>query len=315
MKSKQNNELIEKVYPKHVQYISNITKAGKVNHAYCIVGTSEGGQDSLLDYWIDLLLCPSSCGSCLNCVERDKQIHVDVMDYDSNNQQILIENTRAISKHISSKPVLSAYRIAIIRNAHLLTKAAANSLLKLIEEPPKASRILLSTSQLDLLPATIKSRLQVIHLPAVSRRQIYDMVKEQSGASGRECDIEADNIAGKFIRLSEYLRQGEQISGKWRKDNEFWLNFLKSDIVEREKVLNSALSDNDDAGSILNSLENALHDIFLAVYKVHSDHESGKRGVNTNTVVKQIEKIGELRKMNSHNLNRKLLFDYLVFGL
>jgi DNA polymerase-3 subunit delta' len=71
---------------------------------------------------------------------------------------------RAARRFVAVKPFEAAWRVVIMSDAHRMNRAAANALLKTLEEPPPAALLLLATHQPHLLPATVRSRCARIHV-------------------------------------------------------------------------------------------------------------------------------------------------------
>ena len=90
-----------------------------------------------------------------------------------------IDSIRTIKNFLWQKPNTSAYRTVIIDDAELMTPEAQNALLKVAEEPPHSTLLILVASDIDGLAGTISSRLQKIYFPAVSRKALIDWAKQE----------------------------------------------------------------------------------------------------------------------------------------
>ncbi len=94
------------------------------------------------------------------------------------NRSIQIDMIRELKNEAKYAPYEAKKRFFIISDAHLFTREAANSFLKLLEEPPENLHIILITSELNLLLDTIRSRCQPVYFPLFTERQIKEIVKQ-----------------------------------------------------------------------------------------------------------------------------------------
>lgn len=119
---------------------------------------------------IKLLLCTSEqkpCGACRSCNFSEQDTHPDVLfiTQEKPTSAIKIDQIRALQDNIYQTPLCGKHRVIIIHPANELNRAAANALLKILEEPPKHAIFLLLAEHLNTLPATIISRCQRYHVP------------------------------------------------------------------------------------------------------------------------------------------------------
>lgn len=123
-----------------------------------------------------------------------KQLNENLKD------SISIDAVREIKNFLWQRPNISPKRTLIIDEAELLTNEAQNALLKITEEPPASSLLIVVTSDLDGLMPTILSRLQKIHFGAVPEEEIAKWLREYGKAAG-EADgkIDAGAIAKKAL--------------------------------------------------------------------------------------------------------------------
>lgn len=117
--------------------------------------------------------CLDSCDNCISCIKIEKNQHPDVHTYG-----FYIEDTRQLQKDISLKPYEAKKKFFIIDNAHHLTTEASNALLKVLEEPPRDSLIILVSSKPRLLFKTIISRCKIIRLYPLKRIELEEILKK-----------------------------------------------------------------------------------------------------------------------------------------
>jgi len=97
-------------------------------------------------------------------------------------------SVRAVRRFAQARPFEAAKKVAIIVDAHRMNRAAANALLKTLEEPPAHSHLLLTTDQPHLLPATIPSRCARINMPHLGARQLAGFLQARHGVKAKQAE-------------------------------------------------------------------------------------------------------------------------------
>ena len=156
----RSKTLEEIVGQEHVtDILSRSLKAGRIAHAYLLTGPRGVGKTSIariLAHEINQL------------PYTDESNHLDIIEIDaaSNNG---VEDVRDLRDKVQITPVSAKYKVYIIDEVHMLSKAAFNALLKTLEEPPAHAVFILATTDIDKLPATIISRTQRFSFRAIGR--------------------------------------------------------------------------------------------------------------------------------------------------
>ncbi len=167
--------------------LMNRRRAGRMPHALLITGLPGVGKLDLARSLVDGLLCQQAqpdgqaCGQCKTCQLGTAETHPDAFTVTLavDKKQIGIDQIRELGAQLALSSQLSGYRTAIIYPAAAMTHAAANSLLKTLEEPGPDSILILVTAEPARLPATVRSRCQLVHIPAPEPGLAQQWLREQ----------------------------------------------------------------------------------------------------------------------------------------
>ncbi len=121
-------------------------------------------------------LSQKPCGNCSSCLKMEKLQHPDLCIIESDTSQIKIENIRSLQRQASFRPYEGVMKVFIIDDAHRLNPESANSLLKILEEPPADSLIILVTHKPQRIFKTILSRCRVIRFSPLAVAALEDIL-------------------------------------------------------------------------------------------------------------------------------------------
>ena len=137
---------------------------GRLSHAYLFTGTRGTGKTTCAKILAKAVNCEqpengNPCNKCPSCLGIESGGFLDVMELDaaSNNG---VDHVRALRDEAIYSPAQVKKRVYIIDEVHMLSIAAFNALLKILEEPPAHLMFILATTELHKVPATILSRCQ-----------------------------------------------------------------------------------------------------------------------------------------------------------
>lgn len=178
-----------------VSTIENAIESGRIAHAYLFSGPRGVGKTSSARLLAKALNCEKGptahpCGVCDSCREITSGSSVDVIEIDGASNTS-VNDIRVIKDEVLFPPQSSRYKIYIIDEVHMLSNSAFNALLKTIEEPPEYIIFIFATTELQKVPATIRSRCQQFHFQLIGLNDIKKCLSEAC----QEMNIQADEDA------------------------------------------------------------------------------------------------------------------------
>ena len=177
---------------------------GRLSHAYLFTGTRGTGKTTCAKILAKAVNCQNPadgdpCGQCPACQGIDNGSLLDVLELDaaSNNG---VDHVRALRDEAIYSPASVRYRVYIVDEVHMLSTAAFNALLKILEEPPAHLIFILATTELHKVPATILSRCQRFAFKRIMPQDIEARLLYVAGQEGMSL---AEDAAGLLARLAD----------------------------------------------------------------------------------------------------------------
>ena len=177
--------------------LKNAIEQGRIAHGYIFSGHRGIGKTTVARILAMALNCRSSdtpvaepCGVCDSCTEIRAGNSVDVIEIDAATNRG-IDEIRELREAARYRPARDRFKIYILDEAHQITDAAFNALLKTLEEPPGHVVFMLATTQPEDIPQTIRSRCQHFSFRAVRFEEILTQLKDLAGREKVEADEDA----------------------------------------------------------------------------------------------------------------------------
>ncbi|PLX76395.1 MAG: DNA polymerase III subunit delta' [Desulfuromonas sp.] len=305
--------------------LQRVLASGRLAHAYLFTGPDGIGKQLMAFALARAVVCDEQrgCGDCPACRKLDHRNHPDFHRLEPDGSSIKIEQVRALQRELHLKPLESPRKICLIDQAELMTPAAANALLKTLEEPRGDSLIVLLSSQPNRLLETIRSRCQLLPFSHHPRSRIKQELERQLGIESAQAHVLAALSAGSFKKA-------------FGSDRELYLEqrpaLLKTltglstgsilpilDFAEQLAADKAALPD------ILEIFQAFYRDTLLQLHGRDSEEfvnldllEKIRRVANRETIGSLLDKLAALTEARRHldrNVNRQLAMEVLLLHL
>ena len=189
-----------------VQALTNALERGRLHHAYLLTGTRGVGKTTIARIFAKSLNCvrgvtATPCGVCPACVDIDAGRFVDLLELDAASNTG-IDNMREILDNARYAPTVGRYKVYLIDEVHMLSKAAFNSMLKTLEEPPEHVKFVLATTDPQKIPVTVLSRCLQFNLKLLPAPVIAGRLGEILRAEGVPFDESAVAVIARAARGS-----------------------------------------------------------------------------------------------------------------
>jgi DNA polymerase-3 subunit delta' len=245
--------------------------------------------------------------------------HADVGMVVAPKRVLLVNQMRQIEREANYRPFEGKARVFLIEDADKFNDQSANALLKVLEEPPPTSHLILITSRPAMLLATIRSRCQIIRFSPLTVNEIEQYLLQTKVASPAEARLRARLAHGSIGRaLASDIESFKPQRDAMLKVIEALASDDRALLLLSSEELNSA-GQKDDYESSLDILETLIRDALMLSLGVADDQivNDDLRGrlakvaesVNARTAANWIAKIEELREQLVVNENRKVSTD------
>lgn len=212
----------------HAILISAVKGAGKFDLAQWLVHLLNCKQPQTIDGSLDERM--QSCGLCKSCLLLKSNTYPDYLNLIAEKNSLGVDDIRHANGFLQKTAHLGKFKIVLIGNAQTMTHAAANALLKTLEEPSPNSIIILLTNDIDMLLPTIVSRCRVLNIrPDVGQALLQSMSKQTY-------NLETDKQENKtFINLTQLPELTDQATNEaFQTFKLCYINYLQGQQVESQ---------------------------------------------------------------------------------
>jgi len=311
-----------------VEILQDEIKMDRISHAYLFSAKKGSGKSKLAFEFAKASFCEESevdsCGSCINCRKMDHQNHPDfkMISVLEGKSAISIDQIRELKKEIAYKPYDSDHKIYVMEAAERMTKEAANSLLKTLEEPPSFATIILLVEDSGKLLPTLVSRCQQIKLRNVSKQKIKELLLAE-GLGVEQAEIISSTAAGspgkalEIMEIDNYFEQRQKVY-------DFLTNINSKNTIEIFQITEKLSSLLKDDFPCFNLLSDWYRDIMMikqdyldAVTNKDYFEELKKQAaeLSLQSVIRALELIDQSEEYIERNIREELSLEVLFFKL
>lgn len=291
-------------HEKQLLRIEKDIESGNLAHAYLMAGPNSVGKNTVAKKMAGILQCENDCcHQCNVCLQVQKGCHLDTIEFDDDGESIKIDAVRRVVERLGMTGQ-SRYKVVLIQGVERMTTEAANSFLKMLEEPPQKTVFIMTTNNIRLLLPTILSRVRIIKFGSVSAKYLQEKLLELYPDSD-ESTINMVSLfslgkTGKAVHLMEnpdslanYLKIYHDVQ-----------NFLTyRNIADRFSYVENLAVVPDQIETFLNIMAHVLRSKML-----ENDPLAGR-------YIQTLTKIDEAASLLKKNVNTKLVLENLMLDL
>ncbi len=213
----------DKIVGQHlpIRLLQTFLRNGSLPHALIFSGISGIGKRTTAKLVAMALNCAHSsdqaapCGKCPPCRQIHSDGHPDLLLIEPQGQNLRINQIRDLLRTLAMKPYQAQHRVVILADAHAMNKEASNALLKVLEEPPAGTTLILTVREKsDLLP-TIVSRCRHIHFHPLSSEHIISLLSDVEGIDTLFIQTAAELSNGSLTDAKELATQSWREQRNW----------------------------------------------------------------------------------------------------
>ena len=286
-----------------VQALSNSISQDRIHQAYLLAGTRGVGKTTIARILAKCLNCQSAdgpvtnpCDECSACEEIKAGRHLEFLEIDAASRTG-VDDMRELIENVQYKPSNGLYKIYLIDEVHMLSKASFNALLKTLEEPPEHVVFIFATTDPDKIPKTVLSRCLQLNLKIVPQNilqnHLLSIVKDENvpnelDALGLIAESANGSVRDALTLLDQAIAHGagsinldEVKSLLGTIDHSYLYSMIHSvingDGLNAFKYLDSVAELNPEYDHILQSIISILHKVSLEQVLEDSDIDEIKK--------------------------------------
>jgi len=294
------------------KYLKNALAKGVFSHAYLFEGQSGVGKLEMAKEFAKAVNCKKgneeACDDCSSCRKAHVLNHPDIILTGPDGRSIKNEQVKALQAEMHLKPYESRRKVFIIDSADTMTPQAQNSLLKVLEEPPSSSLVILvSSNEVGLLP-TVRSRCQRLHFGRALKESPAGGISGNSTETSHES---AEEPAFSEDRDKSLMFVGDCIKRNTKGMFEFSEQIAKADRMECLRILNIIIAWLRDL-SVYIETKNGQ---FIINHDKMDEIKSLARKTNGKSVFKAMEALMEAIEKMHGTVNQQMIVDHLVLKI
>lgn len=264
-------------------FLEKDLKSDSLSHAYLFCGPEGVGKFTAAKEFAKNILCSKNgCGDCADCRDFEEGSHPDSLLFEGNGS-VGIEEAKDIQKFLGLKPYRSKKKIVLLDGSERMTREAANSLLKTLEEPAPSSILIIIAKNKNYLLKTIVSRCRIVNFGLVPGDVLIKWSKERS----ENTDFAPLGRPGLLEKMEEFGSKEESSDIL----ESIPLLFKKRDYKEKFELAKK-ISEAESIGLILDYFSLLFRDMFLI-----------KEGCSERTILSEKKEVSRWAKdFDNHSL-------------
>jgi DNA polymerase-3 subunit delta' len=316
---------------KAIAILRNALGNSRLAHAYLFIGPEGVGKRLTALTLAKAMNCQSPpeagdcCEKCPSCIKVNSSNHADVITMGPEGEFIKIDQVREIQKRLRFRPMEGGRRACVIDPADQMKAEASNALLKVLEEPPRDTHLLLMTARPHQLLSTILSRCQWIKFKPLSQPDIAQILKKSRGLDEEKAHFYASlagGSAGQAVSLSARVDFQKRLD--WL---QVFSNLPQKSTEEVFETCERLAKEEEEIGDLLDLWKIWVRD--LTVFKVQGNRT--KEGLINHDLLSVVEKdaakstfdrleglfslISEVQRSLAYNVNKQLALETLMLEI
>ncbi len=312
-------------HKRQIDILQRSLKNQRIAHAYLFEGPDGVGKRLVALALARALFCQTGtgCGDCPPCRKVDHNNHPDLHLLDAEGTSIKIDQVRSLQQDLSLRPLEGKYKVCLIDGAEQLNPAAANALLKTLEEPQPNTVIILLTSQPEKLLPTIRSRCQRLPFHRLPKQRLAEILANRLELEETEALILAALSEGSFQKAlgknkGLYLeRRGDLLRSL--------LSLSSGSIIPLFNLAEELAAEKEQLDDILEIYQVFFRDLLLLKHGRPEDEminldlkETLYRQLAVETTTSLLKKLQTLETGRYHlqrNVNRQLAMEFMLMRM
>jgi DNA polymerase-3 subunit delta' len=325
----------EQIYghDKPIAILKRAMAGNRVAHAYLFYGMGGVGKKTVATVFARALNCHRTdppCDVCVSCLKAEHNNHPNIIRITAEGQFIKIDAVKEIRARMAFRPE-GGKRVFIFQDADRMNAAAANALLKTLEEPSADNVLILTTARPHALPITILSRCQALRFSPLRRAQVAQFLREKKGVSASEAEAIAAASLGSVGGALEMIKAE---LGDTKKENYITVRnvILKrlaeddpADMIKRIAFARHLGTEREDISQRLGIMQNVYRDslVFketgakeMLIYEDWTQAtEALSRRLSGREILANIKIVGSAMDAIARNSNRTLTLEAMLASL
>jgi DNA polymerase-3 subunit delta' len=318
-------------------FLQGALRGGRIAHAYLFIGPAGVGRRATAVAFAQTLLCTAAgddaCGHCAACQKVAAGTHPDLRvvapggrtESGAERRALGIEQIRDLRREAAYPPYEARWKVFLVEDADAMRTEAANSLLKVLEEPPTQSVIILIAESAAALLPTIVSRAQTVRFTPTAAAEIARALTERMGVPADQARFLAALSGGRAGAAMQIATAGDAPFTFRRGVVDMLAAIARGGAVTRLDAAEAVARQRDDVERWLDTALLWLRDVavwqtvqdpaLLVNLDAHDEITVWARRAVPHGLLRAVEAIEAAKADLRRNLNPRLVLEHLFVGI